>query len=90
MRKGRTITAEVQAASFLQPADDLTYRIDYKHPNIRGSDDPNKTQGTISIFNSRKLSGVFAGCERPPPLSLPPRSPFFGPLCTSGSMNRAT
>lgn len=47
------------AQNFLQPADDLGFRVDYKHPYLWGSSDRNKTAVHATAFNSRKLSGVF-------------------------------
>ena len=52
-------TASVTAQNFLQPADDLGFRVDYKHPYLWGAADPNKTALNATAFNSRKLSGVF-------------------------------
>ena len=52
-------TASVTAQNFLQPADDLGFRVDYKHPYLWGASDPNKTALNATAFNSRKLSGVF-------------------------------
>ena len=52
-------TASVTAQNFLQPADDLGFRVDYKHSYLWGAADPNKTALNATAFNSRKLSGVF-------------------------------
>ena len=67
-------TASVTAQNFLQPADDLGFRVDYKHPYLWGAADPNKTALNATAFNSRKLSGVFtpgtlAGLCCPQPVS---------------------
>ena len=58
------------AQNFLQPADDLGFRVDYKHPYLWGASDRNKTALNATAFNSRKLSGVFTpgahAAGRPP------------------------
>ncbi len=53
------LSASITAQNFLAPADDLGYKIEYKHPYFFGSKDPKRTAGAVSIFNARKLSGVF-------------------------------
>jgi hypothetical protein len=67
-------TASVTAQNFLQPADDLGFRVDYKHPYLWGPADRHKTALNATAFNSRKMSGVFtpgaptarAGCDAVP------------------------
>jgi hypothetical protein len=78
-RSAAQATASVTAQNFLQPADDLGFRVDYKHPYLWGPADRHKTALNATAFNSRKMSGVFtpgalaarAGCSRwlqhPPP-----------------------
>lgn len=60
------------AQNFLQPADDLGFRVDYKHPYLWGASDRNKTALNATVFNSRKLSGVFTpGALGARPTKLP-------------------
>lgn len=58
-KKGRTLSASVSSQNFILPADDLGFRVDYRHPYIYGADDPNRAALGVTAFNSRKLSGVF-------------------------------
>ncbi len=52
-------TASITAQNFLAPADDLGYKVEYRHPYFFSSKDPKRTALAVSIFNARKLSGVF-------------------------------
>ncbi|GAB4821994.1 hypothetical protein N2152v2_009040 [Parachlorella kessleri] len=60
----------VNTKNFLAPADDLSFRLSYSQPFIFGLDDPKRTKLTASVFNGRKLCGVFTpgpnGSEVPP------------------------
>ncbi|BDA41547.1 Protein TOC75, chloroplastic [Coccomyxa sp. Obi] len=58
-RRGRQATASITAQNFLAPADDLGYKVEYRHPYFFSSKDPKRTALAVSIFNARKLSGVF-------------------------------
>lgn len=58
-KKGRQLSASVTAQNFLQPAEDLGFRLDYKMPNLYGIQDPRRSALVVSAFNARKLSGVF-------------------------------
>eukprot|EP00884_Botryococcus_braunii_P006606 jgi/Botrbrau1/15947/Bobra.0260s0008.1 len=62
-KKGRTASVSVTTGNFMQPADDLGYRVDYKHPYIFGDDDPNRTALCATAFNSRRISGIFTGSQ---------------------------
>ncbi|KAK9809832.1 hypothetical protein WJX72_000025 [[Myrmecia] bisecta] len=68
--KGRQLAATISTQNFVSPSDDLGFRLDYKHPYLRGANDPLRTALNVAAFNSRKLSGVFApgpnGEEVPP------------------------
>jgi hypothetical protein len=57
--EGRQLVANINTQNFLSPADDLGFRVDYKHPYIWGSGDVHRASLNVSAFNSRKLSGVF-------------------------------
>lgn len=52
-------SVSITAQNFLAPADDMGYKVEYKHPYFFGSKDPKRTALAVSIFNARKLSGVF-------------------------------
>ena len=54
-----TLAASVNTKSFLAPSEDLAYRMVYTQPFIYGLDDPKKTKISGTVFNSRKLCGVF-------------------------------
>jgi outer membrane protein assembly factor BamA len=54
-----TLAASVNTKSFLAPSEDLAYRMVYTQPFIYGLDDPKKTKVSGTVFNSRKLCGVF-------------------------------
>mmetsp|Transcript_13685 Transcript_13685/g.59696 ORF Transcript_13685/g.59696 Transcript_13685/m.59696 type:complete len:645 (+) Transcript_13685:2326-4260(+) len=58
---GRQLYGSVSTANFLQPQDDLGFKLEYHHPYCLGDGDPDKTNFKTSVFNSRKLSPVFAG-----------------------------
>ena len=57
---GRQISATASTANFLQPSDDLGYQLSYRHPELRGPVDPKRTEFNAAVFNTRKLSAVFA------------------------------
>lgn len=70
-KKGRQLSASVTAQNFLQPAEDLGFRLEYKQPYLWGPNDPHRAALAVSAFNSRKLSGVFTpgpGGEEVPPV----------------------
>ncbi len=54
-----TLAASVNTKSFLAPSEDMAYRMVYTQPFIYGLDDPKKTKISGTVFNSRKLCGVF-------------------------------
>lgn len=56
-------TASITAQNFLAPADDLGYKVEYRHPYFFSSKDPKRTALALSVFNARKLSGVFTPGE---------------------------
>jgi IAP75 family protein translocase len=58
---GRQLYGSVSTANFLQPQDDLGFKLEYHHPYCLGDGDPDKTNFKTSVFNSRKLSPVFTG-----------------------------
>lgn len=59
-------TASITAQNFLAPADDLGYKVEYRHPYFWSGNDPRRTALALSIFNARKLSGVFTPGARAP------------------------
>ena len=58
---GRQLYGSVSTANFLQPQDDLGFKLEYHHPYVLGDGDPDKTGFKTCVFNSRKLSPVFTG-----------------------------
>ena len=68
--RAATMAASVNTKNFLAPSDDLSYRFIYTLPYLNGLDDPKRTKLTATMFNGRKLCGVFtpgpAGDEVPP------------------------
>ena len=57
--RAATLAASVNTKNFLAPSEDLAYRLVYSQPYVYGLDDPKKTKVSGTIFNSRKLCGVF-------------------------------
>lgn len=57
--KAATMAASINTKNFLAPSDDLSYRFIYSHPYLYGLDDPKRTRLNATIFNARKLCGVF-------------------------------
>ena len=57
--RAATLAASVNTKNFLSPSEDLAYRLVYSQPFVYGLDDPKKTKVSGTIFNSRKLCGVF-------------------------------
>ena len=60
-RWGRQLFGSVSTANFLQPQDDLGFKLEYIHPYCLGDSDGDKTSFKAAAFNSRKLSPVFTG-----------------------------
>lgn len=60
-KEGRQLYGSVSTANFLNPADDLGFKVEYIRPYCWGEQDPCKTALKVSAFNSRKLSPVFTG-----------------------------
>ena len=60
-QEGRQLYGSVSTSNFLQPQDDLGFKLEYIRPYCRGEGDPAKTQLKVGAFNARKLSPVFAG-----------------------------
>nr|GEX21441.1 protein TOC75-3, chloroplastic [Tanacetum cinerariifolium] len=57
----RSVLGSVTTSNFLNPQDDLAFKLEYVHPYLDGvSNSRNRTLRT-SVFNSRKLSPVFTG-----------------------------
>ena len=54
-----TLAASVNTKNFMQPSEDMAYRMVYTQPFIYGLDDPKQTKVSGTMFNSRKLCGVF-------------------------------
>lgn len=54
-----SIAASINTKNFLAPADDLSFRVQYSQPYMYGLDDPKRTRLTASLFNGRKICGVF-------------------------------
>ena len=58
---GRQLFGSISTANFFQPQDDLGFKLEYNHPYVKGELDPNKASFRSSVFNSRRISPVFAG-----------------------------
>lgn len=56
-------TASITAQNFLAPGEDLGYKVEYRHPYFFSGRDPKRTALAVSIFNARKISGVFTPGE---------------------------
>jgi hypothetical protein len=67
--KGAMFAASINTKNFVQPTDDLAYRMQFSVPYVHGLYDQRDTRLNGAIFNSRKLCGVFtpgpAGDEVP-------------------------
>lgn len=57
--RAATLAASVNTKNFLAPSEDLAYRLVYSQPYVYGLDDPKRTKVSGTIFNSRKLCGIF-------------------------------
>ncbi|KAG7946911.1 hypothetical protein I3843_14G067100 [Carya illinoinensis] len=57
----RSINGSVTTSNFLNPQDDLAFKLEYVHPYLDGVFDPLNRTLRVSCFNSRKLSPVFTG-----------------------------
>ena len=68
--RAATFAASVNTKNFMAPSDDMSYRFAYSVPYMNGLDDPKRTKLTATLFNARKLCGVFtpgpSGEEVPP------------------------
>ena len=66
---GTQLSALITTQNFLQPVDDLGFKVDLRRPYVFGTEDPKKTSLAATAFNARKLSSVFlsnGGTEVPP------------------------
>lgn len=70
MGTGRQLAATATTANFLNPSEDLGYQLSYRHPDLRGAYDPKRAEFNAAVFNTRKLSPVFAPGGLPTPLAL--------------------
>ncbi|KAA8543841.1 hypothetical protein F0562_021982 [Nyssa sinensis] len=57
----RSILGSVTTSNFLNPQDDLAFKLEYVHPYVDGVTNPRNRTLRTSCFNSRKLSPVFTG-----------------------------
>ncbi|CAI8616635.1 unnamed protein product [Vicia faba] len=57
----RSLTGSVTTSNFLNPQDDLAFKMEYAHPYLDGVNNPRNRTLRVSCFNSRKLSPVFTG-----------------------------
>ncbi|KAI8016082.1 hypothetical protein LOK49_LG05G01330 [Camellia lanceoleosa] len=67
----RSILGSVSTSNFLNPQDDLSFKLEYVHPYLDGVYNPRNRTFRTSIFNSRKLSPVFTagpGVDEVPPI----------------------
>ncbi|KAL6523354.1 putative translocon at the outer envelope membrane of chloroplasts 75-III [Orobanche gracilis] len=67
----RSLLGSVTTSNFLNPQDDLAFKLEYVHPYVDGVYNPRNRTFRSSCFNSRKLSPVFTGgpgIEEVPPI----------------------
>uniref|UniRef100_M4DNV9 Uncharacterized protein n=1 Tax=Brassica campestris TaxID=3711 RepID=M4DNV9_BRACM len=67
----RSLMGSVTTSNFLNPQDDLSFKMEYVHPYLDGVYNPRNRTFKTSCFNSRKLSPVFTGgpgVEEVPPI----------------------
>lgn len=57
----RSILGSVTTSNFLNPQDDLSFKLEYVHPYLDGVTNPRNRALRTSCFNSRKLSPIFTG-----------------------------
>ncbi|XP_061337910.1 protein TOC75, chloroplastic isoform X1 [Gastrolobium bilobum] len=57
----RSITGSVTTSNFLNPQDDLAFKLEYVHPYLDGVYYSRNRTLRVNCFNSRKLSPVFTG-----------------------------
>ncbi|KAG2673374.1 hypothetical protein I3843_13G076500 [Carya illinoinensis] len=57
----RSINGSVTISNFLNPQDDLAFKLEYVHPYLDGGYSLRNQTLRVSCFNSRKLSPVFTG-----------------------------
>ncbi|XP_044505110.1 protein TOC75-3, chloroplastic-like [Mangifera indica] len=57
----RSLLGSVTTSNFLNPQDDLAFKLEYVHPYLDGVYNPRNRTFRASCFNSRKLSPVFTG-----------------------------
>ncbi|CAN6556654.1 unnamed protein product [Malus baccata var. baccata] len=57
----RSILGSITTSNFLNPQDDLAFKLEYVHPYLDGVYNPRNRALRVSCFNSRKLSPVFTG-----------------------------
>ncbi|GMI92171.1 MODIFIER OF ARG1 1, translocon at the outer envelope membrane of chloroplasts 75-III [Hibiscus trionum] len=57
----RSILGSLTTSNFLNPQDDLSFKLEYVHPYLDGVYNPRNRTLRASCFNSRKLSPVFTG-----------------------------
>ncbi|PPD67401.1 hypothetical protein GOBAR_DD35716 [Gossypium barbadense] len=57
----RSILGSLTTSNYLNPQDDLAFKLEYVHPYLDGVYNPRNRTFRASCFNSRKLSPVFTG-----------------------------
>ncbi|XP_027341151.1 protein TOC75-3, chloroplastic-like isoform X1 [Abrus precatorius] len=57
----RSLTGSITTSNFLNPQDDLAFKLEYAHPYLDGVYYSRNRTLRVSCFNSRKLSPVFTG-----------------------------
>ncbi|KAL1827532.1 hypothetical protein ACET3Z_005944 [Daucus carota] len=57
----RSLLGSVTTSNFLNPQDDLAFKLEYVHPYLDGLNSSRNRTLRTSCFNSRKLSPVFTG-----------------------------
>ena len=64
--KGRLLSASATTSNFLNPSDDLGYQLNYRQPDLKGLNDPKRTEFNAAVFNTRNPSAVFSAGESDP------------------------
>ncbi|KAG7656473.1 hypothetical protein ISN44_As01g034760, partial [Arabidopsis suecica] len=57
----RSLIGSIATSNFLNPEDDLSFKLKYVHPYLDGVSNPRNRTFKTSIFNSSKLSSVLTG-----------------------------
>ncbi|KAL0049777.1 hypothetical protein WJX82_009734 [Trebouxia sp. C0006] len=87
-KRGNQFSASVTAENFLEPNDDIGFKVDYRQPYVRGTSDKFKTALEGTAFNNRKTSGVFNSGGDDVPVVWVDRAAMDGPPTTHSSKGK--